>query len=37
MDKIFKSLVLYLDDNIATQTEIDRFILFNSSLKNSQA
>ena len=28
MDKIFKSLELYLDDKIATQTEIDRFILF---------
>ena len=36
MDKIFKSLELYLDDKIATQTEIDRFILFIQKLKSSR-
>ena len=37
MDKILKSLELYLDDKIATQTEIDRFILFIQKLKSSTA
>ena len=36
MDKIVKSLVLYLDDNRATQTEIERFILFIQKLKSSR-
>ena len=36
MDKIFQSLELYLDDKIATQTEIDRFILFIQKLKSSR-
>ena len=36
MDKILKSLELYLDDKIATQTEIDRFILFIQKLKSSR-
>lgn len=36
MDKIIKSLELYLDDNMATQTEIDRFVLFIQKLKSSR-
>ena len=36
MDKILKYLELYLDDKIATQTEIDRFILFIQKLKSSR-
>ena len=36
MDKILKSLELYLDDKKATQKEIDRFILFVKRLKSSR-
>ena len=36
MDKILKSLEIYLDDKKATQTEIDRFILFIQKLKSSR-
>lgn len=36
MDKILKSLEIYLDDNRATQTEIERFILFIQKLKSSR-
>lgn len=36
MDKILKSLELYLDDNKATQTEIDRIITFVKRLKSSR-
>ena len=36
MDKILKSLEIYLDDNRATQTEIERFILFIQTLKSSR-
>lgn len=36
MDKILKSLELYLDDNMATQTEIDCFVLFIHKLKSSK-
>lgn len=36
MDKILKSLELYLDGSMATQTEIDRFVLFIQKLKSSR-
>lgn len=36
MDKILKSLEIYLDDKKATQTEIDSFILFVKRLKSSR-
>lgn len=36
MDKILKSLEIYLDDKKATQMEIDRFILFVKRLKSSR-
>lgn len=36
MDKILESLKLYVDDNIAIQTEIDRFVLFIQKLKSSR-
>ena len=36
MDKILKYLEIYLDDNRATQTEIERFILFIQKLKSSR-
>ena len=36
MDKLLKSLELYLDGCMATQTEIDRFVLFIQKLKSSR-
>lgn len=36
MDKILESLKLYVDENIAIQTEIDRFVLFIQKLKSSR-
>ena len=36
MDKILKSLELYLDEKKASQTEIERFILFVKRLKSSR-
>ena len=36
MDKILNSLEIYLEDKKATQTEIDRFILFIQKLKSSR-
>ena len=36
MDKILKSLEIYLNDKKATQKEIDSFILFVKRLKSSR-